>query len=99
MSEIVAFRNRCEDNDLANDLPRLETVRLRTQILNGTTCADFVAKCGSLRSGEIVRLLCPRSCNCGMPRSGLYTDGPTFGCARTVCRNSEEAQAALSSLE
>jgi len=46
----------------------------------------------------LVRFLCPFSCKCGMPRGGLYLDGPTFGCARTKCRQDEHVQKELAKL-
>jgi len=93
LGEYVAqARHRCRDRYLPNDPPRLAAIRSRTRNLNATRCEDVKDKCDSFRSGSLVRFLCPDTCKCGMPRAGLYLDGPMFGCARAKCREDPQTQ-------
>jgi len=94
-------RHRCRDRNLENDPPRLNAIKDRTKLFdigNRATCTDFKDKCDSFRSGTLVRFLCPHTCKCGMPRAGLYLDGPMFGCARGRCREEERSRSALAAL-
>jgi hypothetical protein len=101
----IAF---CVDVDLDGDsietqLPgfasaSLTVLRARTLVEYGKNCQDFKDYCSSPWI-SLLRVLCPVTCECGIPARGLYLSGPSAGCDRDMCRKSQKAQLILEALD
>merc|ERR1712039_413864 len=60
------------------------------------TCQDIRSYCAGTLS--FVRTVCPETCGCALPRSGLYRNGPERGCPVADCRATPEYLQALDTI-
>lgn len=62
-----------------------------------SACQDVRQYCDS-KHHYVVRALCPSTCGCALPRSGLLHRGPESGCPYRACLETDEHQAAFNEL-
>lgn len=79
----------CLDVDI---LPEVITVLYR--LPDGLTCADVAQHCFSARA-SFLRSVCPLTCGCAHPQSGLTLTESLFGCPTDACRGTESYRVAF----
>jgi hypothetical protein len=53
---------------------------------SATTCADLAPFCEGGTSGALIRFLCPTTCGCVLPTSGLISRTEDMGCPVAFCK-------------
>jgi len=92
------FMRTCDDFPLSErDSMFQETLEYQTGIANVSSCSVAASHCGQTDM-PLLRMLCPVTCGCRDPLSGLYRDGPSAGCPVGKCRQSKAYKAVLDSL-
>lgn len=79
--------NGCNDQALSGpDVPvyTLNTLQWQTKLFSAETCDHFKSECHQ-DSQRFLRMLCPVTCGCTSPLTGLYQNGPELGCPRNRC--------------
>jgi hypothetical protein len=94
--ERAGFLRFCIDNPTFSHFR--EQIRAVTGVSTGISCVDFQRNCTNQAMREL-RILCPETCGCANPRSGLLYEGPAEGCPRAICRSSQKYMSALATLE
>lgn len=96
--------NACLDHDDAfNGDPRdpltqvAHAVQRQPWHLSVSACQDVRLGCGR-KEDFLVRALCPVSCGCARPRSGLWNSGPDSGCPHEGCSATTQYSAAIRTL-
>jgi len=64
---------------------------------NASPCHNLRNKC-TMSQGRLIRFMCPATCGCRSPRSGLYLNSDFDGCPREVCYASHEYSQKLASI-
>lgn len=92
------YMNRSSDLDCLGNFHRSSTEPLKCfrdlRHRHGSACADFADLCQG-ESFVVLRFVCPVTCGCNSPRSGLLFSGPAAGCPHEWCRATPEYQEAL----
>jgi len=95
----AVLNNGCEDYSFGMEgaLGQFAaTLRRVTGNLSLSSCEDVRPYCTGM--AFMVRIVCPETCGCSMPRSGLWRDGPERGCPRAECQSSPKYRLALAQL-
>jgi hypothetical protein len=64
---------------------------------NVLSCADLSSYCTDF-AHKLVRFICPVTCGCANPISGLYLNGEMNGCPRKVCLLTKDFENAMNTL-
>lgn len=94
------MRTRCTDYPFgsAGSLPVMSDVlRLELRDASVATCDDVRAYCGD-EEQLLARTVCPSTCGCDRPRSGLLWAGMDGGCPTTLCGDMQAYSQALEQL-
>lgn len=91
----TVMRNGCEDFTFGEGNALFIGATLRRVLKNPgiTTCQDIKPYC--LGVNPSTRTICPATCGCSLPRSGLYLGGEGAGCPRLDCQAAPKYQDAL----
>jgi len=92
------FERTCSDWTDTSIFQRNPFLRTALEYQTGeahiTNCSDLASKCDDA-TAHLLRLLCPSTCGCDHPLSGLYRDGISSGCSIGKCRTKQSYKAAL----
>jgi len=98
------YMKTCDDFPFSDSSAFLRPTSFFKATLEHLTGIAHVANCSSAASFcwrddmQLLRLLCPVTCGCRNPVSGLYFDGELWGCPVDKCRQSSHYKGVLDSL-
>lgn len=95
MAEYGELQVGCRD--FVNPNPFTRSLAFRLNLSDTWTCPDAKQNC-SASDQNLLRLMCPWTCGCGHPQSGLYVQRALLGCPMTICRSSTEYKVASSEI-
>jgi len=97
MQELAGSMTHCGDLTLQT-LPYLQNhLQVLTMSFDAQNCSDMQHACGN-PDNRFLRNLCPGTCGCNQPDSGLLLNGPAEGCPREACQRSQTYEDALAQI-
>lgn len=102
--EIIEHEIHCtdmnfEDKDSADVWgPYRHALHHQLDRMEANRCQEFDDLCGG-ENASLLRFACPDTCGCNLPYSGLFLNGPSYGCPRDVCHSSSSYQTVLERME